>query len=77
MRTFFDTTQSQVSKSKVYTREFCAAPLDNALYLSSLWSDLSRSDKLKTNKTKVDDHVIAEATAGFTSSEASISNEAL
>ena len=68
MRTFFDSTQSQVSKSKVYAQEFFAAPLDNALYLSPLWSDLSRSDKLKTNKTKVDDHVIAEATAGFTSS---------
>ena len=46
VRTFFDSTQSQESKSEVCAKEFCAAmhiktPLDNALYLSSLWSDLS------------------------------------
>ena len=46
VRTFFDSTQSQESKSEVCAKEFCAAMhieilLNNALYLSSLWSDLS------------------------------------
>ena len=46
VRTCFDTTQSQESKSEVCAQEFYVAmhiktPLDNALYLSSLWSDLS------------------------------------
>ena len=47
VRTLFDSsTQSQESKSEVCTQEFCAAMyiktlLDNALYLSYLWSDLS------------------------------------
>ena len=46
VRSFVDSTQSQKSKSEVWTQEFHVAmhiktPLDNALYLSSLWSDLS------------------------------------
>ena len=44
-------------------------PFDNALYLSSLSSNLRLffGSISKPNKTKVDDHVIAEATAGFSS----------
>ena len=46
MRRFFDSTQSQESKSEVCAQEFCAAMhiktlLENALYLSSLVSDWS------------------------------------
>ena len=46
VRTLLDSTQSQESKSKVCKHEFYAAMrikthLDNTLYLSSLWSDLS------------------------------------
>ena len=46
VRTFFHSTQSQQSKSEVCAQEFYAAMriktyLDNALYLSSLLSDLS------------------------------------
>ena len=46
VRTFFDSTQSQESKSEVCAQEFCAAMhiktlLENALSLSSLWSDRS------------------------------------
>ena len=53
MRTFFDSTQSQDSKSEFCAQEFYVAmhiktPFDNALYLSSLSS-----------------HVIAEAPAGL------------
>ena len=46
VRTFFDSTQSQQSKYEVCAQEFYAAMriktyLNNALYLSSLLSDLS------------------------------------
>ena len=46
VRTFFDSTQSQESKSEVCAKEFCAAMyiktlLENALYLSLLVSDWS------------------------------------
>ena len=46
VRTFFDSTKSEGSKSGLSTQKFYAATrikthLDNALYLSSLWSDLS------------------------------------
>ena len=46
VRTFFDSTQSEESKYEVCAQEFYAAMriktyLDNALYLSSLLSDLS------------------------------------
>ena len=71
---FLIVTQSQESKSEVCAQEFCEAmhirtPLDNALYLSSLLSHLSQSELFfgsisKTNKTLVDDHVIAESIAG-------------
>ena len=45
VRTFFDSTQSEESKYEVCAQEFYAAMriktyLDNALYLSSLFSDL-------------------------------------
>ena len=60
MRTLFDSTQSQESKYEVGAHEFYAEMrikihLDNTLYLSSLWSDLSCAAEL----------VIAEAPAGF------------
>ena len=47
VRTLFDSTQSQESKSEVCAHEFYAATrikthLDNTLYLSSLWSDQSK-----------------------------------
>ena len=47
VRTLFDSTQSQESESEVCARKFYAATrikthLDNTLYLSSLWSDLSK-----------------------------------
>ena len=47
VRTLFDSTQSQESESEVCVRKFYAATrikthLDNTLYLSSLWSDLSK-----------------------------------
>ena len=46
VRTFFDSTQSQESKSEVCAQEFYVAmhiktPFDNTLYLSSLSSNLS------------------------------------
>ena len=46
VRTFFDSNQSQESKSEVWAQEFCAAMdsktlLDNAFYLSSLSSNLN------------------------------------
>ena len=47
VRTLFDSTQSQESESEVGVHSFYAAMrikthLDNTLYLSSLWSDLSK-----------------------------------
>ena len=75
MRTYFDSTYS-ISGIQICTQDFYVAmhmktPFDNALYLSSLSSNLSIRGYFlvvhisKTNKTQVDDHVIAEATAGY------------
>ena len=41
VRTLCDSTQSQESKSEFYAAMRIRTHLDNTLYLSSLWSDLS------------------------------------
>ena len=51
VRTLFDNTQSQESKSEVcahkfYTAMYIKTHLDNALFLSSMWSDLSCAGEL-------------------------------
>ena len=64
--TLFDRTQSQESKSEVRAYEFYAAMrikthLDNTLYLSSLWSDLSCAAELVIYLFSFNELVIADS----------------